>query len=192
LLRKKSLQSFLIYILFVFIAFQANTLKSISEVEKNDSKVRPDILDIINESSNEIHEQRQNNEKLFNKLKESDANLKLWANWHYKWSYNWNFISTIIIFFIVNIMVLSGLYFSYLQFKQSVLNTKDNKDKNETPVPQSTISLGAGKIEITSSIIGLLILVLSFAFFYLYILYVYPITVDRNTPLIKEQESIQE
>lgn len=54
----------------------------------------------------------------------------LWNFWFYKWVYNWNLISTIIIFIVVNLMVLVGLRFSYLQFKQS-LTTKDIEEKKK-------------------------------------------------------------
>ena len=127
---------------------------------------------------------------------EAYNNHVIWNYWHFKWVYNWNFISTIIIFFIVNIMVLAGLYFSYLQFKQSLLMTKvvekqeeEKKETAEASMPESKISLAINKIEITSSVIGLLILTLSFAFFYLYIVHVYPVSVDKNLPLLNDNSA---
>ena len=66
-----------------------------------------------------------------------------------------------------------GLYFSYIQFRKSIARTGDDsanqKDKS------TTIKVGAGEIQISSSVIGLIILALSFAFFYLYIDNVFPI-----------------
>ncbi|WP_299224106.1 hypothetical protein [uncultured Psychroserpens sp.] len=102
---------------------------------------------------------------------------------HRKQTFDWQLFSTKLIFFTVIIIVLCGLVFSGIQFKQSInhLNKKtastDSSSEDSSPILDKTeieLSLTNG-VKINSSIIGLLILCVSIAFFYLYILYVYPI-----------------
>lgn len=76
----------------------------------------------------------------------------------------WQHYSGIGVFFLVIILVLSGLYLSYLQFK------KEDKATSATK-----IEAGAKGVSIDSPVIGLIILFMSFAFFYLYIMEVYTI-----------------
>ncbi|NER80453.1 MAG: hypothetical protein F6K42_12925 [Leptolyngbya sp. SIO1D8] len=92
----------------------------------------------------------------------------------------WHFMSSIIIFFVVLTIIGIGLYFSYLQFKLSVIQRKDK-------ISPSTLKIGRDGFEISSSIIGLLILIISLAFFYLYLENVYPIRVI--SPANQRQET---
>ena len=80
-------------------------------------------------------------------------------------SFEWQFWTSIVIFLAVLAMMLSGLYFSYMQFKMA--------KRAETP---THIKLGKDGFEISSSVIGLLILFISMGFFYMYLSTVYPIT----------------
>jgi len=89
----------------------------------------------------------------------------------------WQHTASIIIFIVVLIIVLSGLFLSYLHFY------KDLKSQNQIAVVGTEIELNFKGLKITSSLIGLLILVLSIAFLYLYLVYVFPInemSVDNN------------
>lgn len=78
----------------------------------------------------------------------------------------WQHKSSVVLFFIVIGIILMGLMLAYVQFK----NTKDFIDHG-----QSTIKISKDGIEISSSIVGLLILFFSLGFFYLYLTEVYPI-----------------
>ena len=81
---------------------------------------------------------------------------------HARAVFHWQHISSIIIFWIVVILVVSGLILAGLQLR----------DKNTL----TTITFSAtGKVEIKSPVIGLLILGFSLGFFYSYLRYVYPI-----------------
>ena len=93
-----------------------------------------------------------------------------WSLNHEKRVFNWHHFSSVFIFFVVHFIILLGLYFSYIQFRYSI----NNKGMDRTP---STMKVGHSEIEISSSIIGLLILVVSLAFFYLYLENVYPVQI---------------
>lgn len=98
------------------------------------------------------------------------------------------------------ILVLSGLRFSYIQFRHGLShqpqikdNLGDGREDNEkldvsaqertsitsnTPNFQNTeIQIDKNGIKISSSVIGLITLVISLAFLYLYLVYVHPIKV---------------
>jgi hypothetical protein len=59
------------------------------------------------------------------------------------------------------------------EFKRHDSTLKDN-DVATTIRPISSIKLGAGGLELSSQVIGLIVLALSFGFFFLYIKEVYP------------------
>lgn len=75
-------------------------------------------------------------------------------------------ISTII-FIMVILLVLSGLVFSFIQF---YIALKTAKNKGFTP---TTIKASMSGVEVSSSILGVIILTFSLLFFYLYIKEVY-------------------
>lgn len=110
-----------------------------------------------------------------------------WVFEHTKKVYTAQHIKSIIIFIIVLIIVLTGLYFSFIQFKHSV-----NKDfKNLNPEEKTNLKIGVSNIEITSSVIGLFILIISLAFFYLYLKEVYPIEILPSSEKILDENQIQ-
>lgn len=76
----------------------------------------------------------------------------------------------IVIFALVLLLVLSGLLFSALQFRIAL---KSIKKKGVTPDTSFKASLAG--IEVSSSILGVIILALSIVFFYLYLINVFPI-----------------
>ncbi|MDE0219201.1 MAG: hypothetical protein OXJ90_08015 [Spirochaetaceae bacterium] len=83
-------------------------------------------------------------------------------------------IQTIVIAIMVGVMVSIGLLLSYLQFRRD-----DKADASSV----TTLKIGSGSIEITSSVIGLIILALSLWFFLAYVNRVY--TLDAtNIPAI--------
>ena len=82
----------------------------------------------------------------------------------------WQLISSVIIFCIVLMLVLTGIYFAWLQFTLAMKNST-------TQTSLSTeISASPKEIKLSSPVLGVIILVFSLLFFYLYLVYVYPIT----------------
>ena len=75
-----------------------------------------------------------------------------------------------IIFALVIIIVLSGITFSALQFYNGI-----KFSKRKGPVSDTTFKATLSGIEISSSILGVIILTLSIVFFYLYLTMVYPV-----------------
>lgn len=78
----------------------------------------------------------------------------------------WQHVFGIAVFILVIILVLGGLYLSYLQFK---------RDGSTGASSQASIEIGREGLKFSSSVIGLAILFMSFGFFYLYIERVYTI-----------------
>lgn len=124
----------------------------------------------FSEIANEVNEDEEI-KQLIRSEEEMIFEYNQWTLNHAKRVFMWNHISSVVIFFTVLIVIFAGLYFSYLQFQNSIL---PNKDKDTSA---STVKLGTGGLEVSSSIIGLLILVISLAFLYLYLDNVYPVTV---------------
>jgi hypothetical protein len=100
--------------------------------------------------------------------------------------FEWQLLSSKFIFFIVMVVVLSGILFSGLQFYQSFkLTSKFTRMANSKNLEQieKIIDQESSKIEVsptggfsvTTSIVGLLVLGVSIGFFYLYLNHVYPI-----------------
>ncbi|MDJ0902497.1 MAG: hypothetical protein QNJ55_27200 [Xenococcus sp. MO_188.B8] len=128
-----------------------------------------------------------------NELIERQRNLlieqidhEIWKIKFYEKSFEWQFASSIIILFIVIIIVIAGLYFSYIQFTKSFKQGNENSENKE--IKETTIKIGTGEMEISSSVIGLIILTLSFAFFYLYITNVFPLEELGLTKIEQEQK----
>ena len=84
-----------------------------------------------------------------------------WVLAYRKAAFQAHLVESRIIFATVLLMVCFGLYLSYIQFKQS----------NQS---EGSIKLGTGGIEVTSSVLGVLILFFSIGFFYLYLVHVFP------------------
>lgn len=99
--------------------------------------------------------------------------------------FQWQYISSIIIFFIVVLIVLMGLYMAYMQFRlsekmfltPSADKTRDNA--NAVEIMKADLELGKDGLKINTAVIGLIILSLSLAFLFLYLKYVYPISIVK-------------
>ncbi len=98
--------------------------------------------------------------------------------------FQWQYISSIIIFFIVIFIVLVGLYLSYLQFKiaTKIFTTpqqieKINEDANYIEIMKANLEFGKDGIKMNTAVIVLIILTLSLSFLFLYLKYVYPISI---------------
>jgi hypothetical protein len=103
---------------------------------------------------------------------------------HRQGLFAWQMVESRIIFVVVILLVLSGVYFSGVQFHHSLAReNRPHRTRNkgeeevarevEQHVPELTAS--AKEIKISSPVLGVIILMISFIFFYLYLLYVYPI-----------------
>jgi hypothetical protein len=80
--------------------------------------------------------------------------------------FEWQLVSSSVIFAMVVLIVLVGLYFSWLQFRLAM-----KTGKSET----TTLEASQTGFKVSSPVLGVIILTLSLAFFYLYLIYVYPI-----------------
>jgi hypothetical protein len=99
--------------------------------------------------------------------------------------FQWQYISSIIIFFIVVLIVLMGLYMAYMQFRLSEkMFLKPSADKikddaNALEMMKADLEFGKDGLKINTAVIGLIILSLSLAFLFLYLKYVYPISIVK-------------
>ena len=87
--------------------------------------------------------------------------------------FSWQLLSSKIIFFVVIVLVLSGIYFAGLQFFHAMRLSKKGADLQKLMASELTAS--AKEIKVSSPVLGVIILVLSFLFFVLSLKYVYPI-----------------
>lgn len=96
----------------------------------------------------------------------------------------WQLVSSKIIFVVVVLLVLSGVYFSGVQFHATLSAWKvaaARQKKGDAASPAGPAPLGgeleAGldRLKVSSPVLGVVILALSFLFFYLYIVHVHPI-----------------
>lgn len=85
--------------------------------------------------------------------------------------FEWQLLSSRVIFFVVIFLVITGVYFSWLQFKVDLQREKDGGQKSSP----STVKASSGGLEVSSPVLGVIILVISLLFFYLYLAHVYPI-----------------
>ena len=105
---------------------------------------------------------------------------------HRKKSFNWNLLSSKITFWVVILLVFSGIVFAGIQFyislkersaKQNPLEPQKITVENKDAYGEFNTQLEASAkgIKISSPVLGVIILVISLLFFYLYLAYVYPI-----------------
>jgi uncharacterized BrkB/YihY/UPF0761 family membrane protein len=85
-----------------------------------------------------------------------------WILEHRKNIFRLSLYSSIAIFILVVVIVISGILLSYVQLKKGLAS-------------ETKVSIKDGTLDVSSSIVGFLILFLSLAFFYLYLREVYPI-----------------
>jgi hypothetical protein len=93
--------------------------------------------------------------------------------------FEWQLLSSRIIFVVVILLVLLGVYFSGVQFHRGLREARAQQAASdaETPSdePVTEIEASMQGIKVSSSTLGVIILVISLAFFYLYLVFVYPI-----------------
>src|SRR5262245_44563462 len=100
--------------------------------------------------------------------------------------FEWQLMSSRVIFVIVVLLVLAGIYFAAVQFHVALAAARRpappvpaTDDKNAAGAPQLSLAtqleISAKGVVVNSSVLGVIVLALSLAFFYLYLVYVYPI-----------------
>lgn len=95
--------------------------------------------------------------------------------------FEWQLLSSKVIFVVVIFLVLTGIYFSWLQFRADLARRDaggggdDASGDGGAESSTSTIEASAKGIKVSSPVLGVIILVISLMFFYLYLQYVYPI-----------------
>lgn len=102
---------------------------------------------------------------------------------HRRGVFAWQLASSKVIFVVVVLLVLSGVYFSGVQFHSTLRAMKlaeRRADTEEAPRagPASLggeLEVGPERLKVSSPVLGVVILALSFLFFYLYIVHVHPI-----------------
>jgi len=113
-----------------------------------------------------------------------------WQRDYERRGWEWHLLSTQLLFGVVILIVLFGLYITYAQFRRdysgwqppappSVPPASDAAPA-AAPAPRAppgatTLKLSPAGLEVTSQIVGLIVLALSLAFFFLYVKEVYPI-----------------
>ncbi len=101
--------------------------------------------------------------------------------------FDWQLTSSKVTFVIVLVLVVVGIYFSWLQFRISLQPRSPAAPASGTtaelaPVEAAVvaavteISAGRDGIKVSSPVLGVIILVLSLLFFYLYLVFIYPIS----------------
>lgn len=96
--------------------------------------------------------------------------------------FRWQYKSSIIIFFMVVLVVLTGLVFAGIQFYISMKQMGGKIRKGalvgiQTAPADTNLEFTTSGVKVNSSVLGVIILVISIGFFYLYLGHVYPIKV---------------
>jgi len=83
----------------------------------------------------------------------------------------WQSLSTKVIFVVVLLLVLAGIYFAAIQFHAGLRRRGADPAQPE----ETELSLSLSEVKVRSPVLGVIILTISLAFFYLYLVHVYPI-----------------
>jgi hypothetical protein len=118
------------------------------------------------------------------RVRTSQVDYLLWKNDFTRRTYETQLIQTRIIFVVVLLLVLAGLFFSWVQFQHSFHIRASARKRVEPPhqppeggtTTSETFEFGKSGIVIHSAYLGVIILAISMAFFFLYLRFVYPIT----------------
>jgi hypothetical protein len=111
-------------------------------------------------------------------------NYRVWAFQHRTELYDWQLTSSRVTFVVVILLVLIGVFFSWLQFRLSLrprppiapgLGLAPRPAEAAVAAVVTEISAGREGIKVSSPVLGVIILVISLLFFYLYLAYVYPL-----------------
>lgn len=98
--------------------------------------------------------------------------------------FEWQLASSRVIFVVVIFLVLTGVYFSWVQFRTALREKHPPESAKEATLggedppakPDVTEFVASLKgVRVSSPVLGVIILVISLVFFYLYLVYVYPV-----------------
>lgn len=99
---------------------------------------------------------------------------------HARKTFNFHHLTTILTFILVHLIVIVGLYLTWLQF---------HRDSGSDPGAEPhELSIGKDGLKIRSSVIGLIVLALSLGFYYLYLKNVYPVTYVSSNQSMSEEK----
>lgn len=91
---------------------------------------------------------------------------------HRRRVFDWQYISTLIIFVVVILLVAIGIFFAWIQFRLSMSADNSNRD---TAGDIHEVEISTSGVRVSSPVLGVIILTLSLAFFYLYLVHIFPI-----------------
>ena len=137
----------------------------------------------------------------------AEADYKAWSYRNAKQAYEWQDISTVVIFIVVFLLMVAGVVFSWIQFREGMHNHPlQAVASSVSTIAQPALSSGNGihtasevsieksavtevsasphGVKIASSTLGVIILVISMCFFYMYLSYVYPISIQNANQAI--------
>jgi len=132
-----------------------------------------DLVDpMIPEAPSTLFSDKLTQEKYLAALQEY-YNYRIEGLKHRKNVFKWQLLSSKVIFVVVLLLVLSGIYFAAVQFhaglgRKAGVASGEGEEKTE-------LEASLKGIKVSSPVLGVIILVISLAFFYLYLVYVYPI-----------------
>jgi hypothetical protein len=130
----------------------------------------------------------------------AEAEYQVWSLKHAEEAYEWQHVSTMVIFVVVILLMVAGVVFSWIQFRQGMHHPVQAIASTVSTIAQSTSSPGDAAneapgvieksavtefsaspqgIKVASSTLGVIILVISMCFFYMYLRYVYPINIQN-------------
>jgi hypothetical protein len=89
--------------------------------------------------------------------------------------FEWQHFSGRLILGFVLLLVSTGIFFSYLQFRLYLRSTDPANKQADNQNMDTDLELSAAGVKVSSNVLGVIILALSLAFFYLYLAFVYPI-----------------
>lgn len=156
---------------------------SIPSIAQREDSLR--FIKIINEDSIETSSSISASDS---SLRDLVTNYNEFVLKHSMEAYKWQLLSAKLIFFVSILIVICGLYLSYLQFKSSqkrfekvgnrARKKEDGSSSDEEKKEVNTITslhLGKEGIKVDSAVIGLVILVVSIVYFFLYLRFAFQI-----------------
>jgi uncharacterized membrane protein len=144
----------------------------------------------------------------------AEADYQAWSLKHAEEAYEWQHVSTIIIFFVVILLMVAGVVFSWIQFRQGMhyhpvqaiastvstiaqpaASAPDSAQADSEVIEKSSVtefSASPQGIKVASSTLGVIILVISMCFFYMYLSYVYPISIHNANQAVSAAKTVTE
>jgi uncharacterized membrane protein len=168
-----------------------------------------DILQAVDAGNAEVQAKRQLAEA---SVAAARAQYQTWSLKHAEDAYEWQHISTMIIFVVVILLMVAGVVFSWIQFRQgmhhpaqaiasSVSTIAQSASASADPAPAppevsiekssvTEFSASPQGIKVASSTLGVIILVISMCFFYMYLAYVYPINIQNANQAVSAGQKV--